>query len=112
MSVLTTLGSRTPTRGLVRAATGLWPPAILLDREDSKQARRGAGPDAANLRSEVEAGLLDLDGGAGVFECLLPLLGLFLADVLEQGLGGRVHQGLGFLEAQVVAGLAGSLDDL
>src|SRR5215470_14350836 len=56
--------------------------------------------------------LFDGDLSAGVFEFLLPLLGVFLVDAFEEGLGRLVDHGLGFLEAQVAAGFADDLDDL
>ena len=43
---------------------------------------------------------LSVDGGAGLFELRLRLLGVFLGDLLEDGLGGAVDEVLGLLEAE------------
>ena len=56
-------------------------------------------------------GLLDLDGGAGLLELLLELVGLVALDALLDGLGGLVDERLGLLEAQAGRG-AHDLDDL
>src|SRR3954464_12301214 len=56
-------------------------------------------------------GLLDLDGGAGLLELALELLGLVLVDALLDGLGGLVDERLGLLEAQA-GRRADDLDDL
>src|SRR3954452_5976545 len=56
-------------------------------------------------------GLLDLDGGAGLLELALELLGLVLVDALLDGLGGLVDERLGLLEAQARR-RADDLDDL
>src|SRR4051794_16575024 len=62
-------------------------------------------------RYETGRGLLDLDGGAGLLELALELLGLVLVDALLDGLGGLVDERLGLLEAQA-GGRADDLDDL
>src|SRR3954463_9203807 len=55
--------------------------------------------------------LLDLDGGAGLLELLLELVGLVALDALLDGLGGLVDERLGLLEAQAGRGTH-DLDDL
>src|SRR4051794_27089461 len=62
-------------------------------------------------RYETGRGLLDLDGGAGLLELALELLGLVLVDALLDGLRGLVDERLGLLEAQA-GGRADDLDDL
>ena len=66
---------------------------------------------AAGDAGPAGAALLQLDGGAGPFELGLCLLRVFLADLLQHGLGGAVDEVLGLLEAQVGQG-ADFLDDL
>src|SRR5665213_2793949 len=44
--------------------------------------------------------LLELDGGASSLELGFGLVGVFLVDLLEHGLGGTVNEVLGLLEAQ------------
>src|SRR5262249_38904545 len=55
--------------------------------------------------------LLELDGGAGLFELGLGLVGVFLGDLLDDGLRGGVDEVLGLLETQA-GELAHHLDDL
>ena len=55
--------------------------------------------------------LLELDGGASLFELLLGLLGVFLLGLLENRLRSFVHELLGVSQAEVGDGLD-SLDDL
>src|SRR5699024_1512132 len=43
---------------------------------------------------------LDRDGGAGALQGLLGLGGGVLVDLLQDGLGGAVHEVLGLLQAQ------------
>src|SRR5436190_6979313 len=52
------------------------------------------------LTAVVWVELLDLDGGAGLLELGLELLGLLAIDALPDGLGRLVDEGLGLLEAQ------------
>src|SRR5690606_39108167 len=54
---------------------------------------------------------LDGDGGPGALEGLLGLVRGVLVDALEDGLGGRVHEVLGLLEAEARE-RADLLDDL
>src|SRR5690625_5385550 len=54
---------------------------------------------------------LDGDGGSGALERLLGLVGRLLVHALENGLGGRVHEVLGLLEAEARE-RADLLDDL
>ena len=67
--------------------------------------RRCSSSDAGRGRR----GSLDLDGGAGALERLLGLVGVVLGDTLEDGLGGRLDEVLGLLEAE--AGEAAHLLD-
>src|SRR4051812_10880737 len=62
-------------------------------------------------RAPERGALLDLDGGAGLLELALELLGLVLVDALLDGLGGLVDERLGLLEPQA-GGRADDLDDL
>src|SRR5689334_14489178 len=65
---------------------------------------RGLGPlgrhPQANLafRASVRP-LLELDGGAGLLELLLELVGLVALDAFLDGLRGLVDEGLGLLQA-------------
>src|SRR5579884_4425944 len=63
------------------------------------------------LRGEAMSSLLQLDGGALLFELFLELLGLGLVEVFLDGFGGGLDQVLGFLEPQAGGG-ADDLDDL
>jgi hypothetical protein len=54
-----------------------------------------AGAPAGTTKNAVE--LLELDGGAGGLEGRLCLVSVGLRDVLQDGLGGAVHEVLGFL---------------
>ena len=79
-----------------------------------RRRRTGATQPAAapsRRRRPPERPLLQLDGGAGPFELRLCLLGVFLADLLQDGLGGAVDQVLGLLQPEVGEG-ADFLDDL
>src|ERR1700761_6577680 len=63
----------------------------------------------ASLREDRE--LLVLDGGAGLFELSLELVGLVLLDALLDSLGCAVDEILGLLQAQAGGG-TDDLDDL
>src|SRR2546423_7596161 len=63
------------------------------------------------LTAVVWVELLDLDGGAGLLELGLELVGLLALDALLDGLGRLVDEGLGLLEAQA-GRRADDLDDL
>src|SRR5215208_840728 len=69
-----------------------------------------SGRHAGRPRSTSPA-LLDLDGGAGLFELRLELVGLFALQALLDGLGGLVDERLGLLEPEA-GGRADDLDDL
>ena len=59
------------------------------------------GPSCARPRERrCERELLELDGGAGLLELGLGLVGLLLVDTLEHGLRSAVHEVLGLLEAE------------
>src|SRR4051812_11686332 len=62
-------------------------------------------------RAPERGALLDLDGGAGLLELALELLGLVLVDALLDGLRGLVDERLGLLEAEA-GRRADDLDDL
>ena len=70
--------------------------------------RVGARPHGAGLLgcaqivsgAAAPPGSLELDGGAGALEGGLGLLGVFLAGLLDHGLGGGLDQVLGLLETQ------------
>src|SRR5215207_8023509 len=64
---------------------------------------------SATLRAA--AALLDLDGGAGLLELVLELVGLLALDALLDGLGRLVDERLGLLETEA-GGRADDLDDL
>src|SRR5581483_4972096 len=55
--------------------------------------------------------LLELDGGPGLFEVGLELVGLLAVDALLDGLGSLVDERLGLLQAQA-GGRPHDLDDL
>src|SRR5437879_3723393 len=67
------------------------------------------GADGGEL--QAPALLLQLDGGAGLFEVGLELVGLFLLDALLDGLGRLVDERLRLLEAEAGRG-AYDLDHL
>ncbi len=60
---------------------------------DAPRCRQGLPPHGA-------AGLLDLDGGPGLLELGLGLLGVLLGHLLEHGLGGAVDQVLGLFQTE------------
>src|SRR4051812_32904865 len=62
-------------------------------------------------RAPERGALLDLDGGAGLLELALELVGLVALDALLDGLRRLVDERLGFLEAQA-GRRADDLDDL
>ena len=53
---------------------------------------------------------MTVDGGAGILELALGLVGLVLVDALEHGLGSTLDEVLGLLEAEA-GELADDLDD-
>jgi ribosomal protein L12E/L44/L45/RPP1/RPP2 len=87
--------------------------AARTARPSSRPERRRA-PEGA-LRSDrgaaCAARLLDLDGGAGLLELALELVGLLALDALLDGLGRLVDERLGLLEAEA-GRRADDLDDL
>src|SRR4051794_9439265 len=68
-------------------------------------------PARQSLTRLPSATLLDLDGGAGLLELGLELLGVVLLEALLDGPGGLVDERLGLLEAEAGGG-ADDLDDL
>src|SRR5881394_243818 len=64
----------------------------------SKAPKAGGPFGTLQPRNRVE--LLEFDLGAGVFQLLLGSFGVGLVHAFLDGLGGAVHQVLGFLEAQ------------
>jgi hypothetical protein len=70
--------------------------------------RRESSATQESARSWI---VLQLDGCALLFQFLLELLGVFLAEGFLDGLGSAFDQVLGFLEAQAGGG-ADDLDDL
>src|SRR5581483_10610696 len=84
----------------------------LLRAHDVRRIRRTLpqvkGGGSPRRRPTTGCGfLLQLDGGAGRLELGLRLLGVFLGNLFQDGLGGAVDEVLGFLQAQ-----AGEAPDL
>src|SRR5216110_1542892 len=67
---------------------------------------------ASGRRADARAELLEGDGGAGLFELSLRLLGVFLRSLLEDGLGRAVDEVLGLLQAETRDDGPDLLDDL
>ena len=66
---------------------------------------------SCNVRVSLPRSLLELDGGASLFQLSLGLLGVFLLGLLQDGLRSAINHGLGVSQASVGDGLD-SLDDL
>ena len=66
---------------------------------------------SCNVRVSLPRSLLELDGGASLFQLSLGLLGVFLLGLLQDGLRSAINHGLGVSQTSVGDGLD-SLDDL
>src|SRR3954469_23835631 len=117
-----TYGCRTQTRA---SALGSWRPSCARGHVPRSPVQyrvkhrspviggnvRGAAVPPPRVRASRRSELLDLDGGAGLLELALELVGLLALDALLDGLRGLVDERLGLLEAQA-GGRADDLDDL
>src|SRR6478609_1624615 len=83
---------------------GTFAPAVAEGDQRSELPRQSSA-------KPTDARLLELDGGAGLLELGLELLGLVELDALLDGLGGLVDERLGLLQAQA-GRRADDLDDL
>src|SRR6185436_5335108 len=88
--------------------SGNWKVAFRLHFAGRRGPAAIAGPSGP---CSASATLLDLDGGAGLLELGLELVGLFAVDALLDGLRGLVDERLGLLEAEAGRS-ADDLDDL
>src|SRR2546422_1726832 len=102
--------TRPPAVLVGRVARLCFPACSLRKRIPSARVSPRQAGAAPNPTKRV-AKLLDLDFGAGVFELLLDRGGLVFVDAFLDGLGGAVHQVLGFFQAQA-GDLANRLDDV
>src|ERR687891_742910 len=66
-----------------------------------EQYRVPHSPVSTGAGSRIFPALFEVDGPAGALDLLLGLVGLLLGHLLQDRLGGRVHQVLGFLEPQI-----------
>ena len=71
-------------------------------RADPAAACATAGSvQSCNARVSLPRSLLELDGGASLFQLSLGLLGVFLLGLLQDGLRSAINHGLGVSQASV-----------